>query len=380
MIGIWTDSLESDSLGGPEIALRRLLESTFMQDRRNEVLLLHCNSNPEKEIFERYPDKVISKTPKGKLDANLDVDAVLLNGFPNSLPGTVFHSYPSDVELTVWCHGTLPWYHNYAIGKSSSNLPLLENFERARRKFFIRLNARRVDNIITNSPFTRRFIANQMAPNIDDISVAELGVNPEVFHEHHPDEIEQVLSQYGIEESYLFHAVSNVRAKTPESVIRAFKRVRDAGYDCVLVIAGREYPESSVHSVASELGVDDAIYPVGFVDEKTLTALYSGARAFIYPTYHETFGMPVLESMACGTPVVSTNHMAVPDVTAGSAELIDHPEDDKAISNAVCNLFSDDKLWSSYRESAIERAQELSWEETAKNVYSSIRDSQGRDS
>jgi glycosyltransferase involved in cell wall biosynthesis len=105
----------------------------------------------------------------------------------------------------------------------------------------------------------------------------------------------------------------------------------------------------------------------GYVPDEDLSALYSGAKAFIFPSLQEGFGLPILEAMQCGTPVISSNATSLPEV-AGEAAILINPYDKDELSQAMLNLLSDENLRNELTQKGLERAKQFSWSKCAQET------------
>jgi alpha-1,3-rhamnosyl/mannosyltransferase len=111
---------------------------------------------------------------------------------------------------------------------------------------------------------------------------------------------------------------------------------------------------------------------LGFVPDDELNALYSGARAFIYPSLYEGFGLPPLEAMACGAPVITSNKASLPEVV-GNAGILVEPLDIEQMNQAIESLLENDSLHHELRQKGLERASLFTWEKTASKTYEVFR-------
>ena len=135
-----------------------------------------------------------------------------------------------------------------------------------------------------------------------------------------------------------------------------------------LAIAGRRgWLSQAIERRAAQLGVADSVRFLGYVDDGDLPALLSGATAFLFPSLYEGFGMPVLEAMACGAPVLTSTTSALPEV-AGDAALLVDPADTAAIARGIARLAADPGLRADLRARGLARAARFTWERCARET------------
>ena len=137
------------------------------------------------------------------------------------------------------------------------------------------------------------------------------------------------------------------------------------------MIAGREgWKFGSIYEAATNARHSARIHFIGFVDDSLLPALLSAASIFVWPSLWEGFGLPPLEAMACGAPVITSNTSSLPEVV-GDAALMVQPEDTEAISEAMRSLAGDAALCASFKQLGLERATKFTWKRTADLTYES---------
>lgn len=160
--------------------------------------------------------------------------------------------------------------------------------------------------------------------------------------------------------------------------LRAFARVARSLPDHRFVIAGAAgWKYEDVLQEAARPDLAGRVELRGYVDERELPALYRNAVAFVYPSLYEGFGMPVIEAMACGTPVLTSNVAALPELADGAAVLVD-PLDEKALADAMHALATDAGLRERLRRQGPARAAEYSWERTCDLTLDAYREAAGR--
>ena len=178
---------------------------------------------------------------------------------------------------------------------------------------------------------------------------------------------EETLARLGVQRPYaLFVGVLQPR-KNIERMVRATIAAREEhGLDLRLVVAGKVgwKAESALETVLAAEVAGTAQY-LGYVDDEDLPALYAGAEMLLFPTLYEGFGIPVLEAFACGTPVITSNVSALPEV-AGDAALLVDPRDEAAIASAIANLTRDEDLRTRLIARGHERVERFSWTRTAR--------------
>jgi glycosyltransferase involved in cell wall biosynthesis len=174
---------------------------------------------------------------------------------------------------------------------------------------------------------------------------------------------------------YLLYVSSLNPFKRPDSLVRALALLRREGFDPPPArLAGRPDPEDRdrVARLAKEEGVADLVEILGVVPHGELPDLYRGARTLVYPSAVETFGLPPLEAMACGCPVVASNRTSVPEVV-GDAALLADPDDIPALAGAIRRVLTDDALRADLRRRGFRNLNRFSWESAAERTLETVR-------
>jgi glycosyltransferase involved in cell wall biosynthesis len=197
-----------------------------------------------------------------------------------------------------------------------------------------------------------------------------------------PVELWRVRTKYGIQGDYILSVGTLQPRKNLPRLIEAFIEARKRpGFDCRLVLVGKKGwgPDEAKALPAGVLQRKDVIF-TGYVEDEDLPALYSGSMAFAYPSLYEGFGLPVLEAMACGTPVLTSQVSSLPEV-CGDAAVYVHPLRTEEICRALLALGSDKDLRKALQARGLLRAQKFSWRESARKtlaVYESVAGRSGR--
>lgn len=202
------------------------------------------------------------------------------------------------------------------------------------------------------------------------IRVVPNGVSPEFTARPESESVQAMREKLEIgHRPYILFVGGADPRKNHRTLVRAFARCRQELKDHALILVGDAVHRfgSFSDSVRAE-GLEDAVRCPGRVSVEDLRLLYSGASVFVFPSLYEGFGMPVLEAMASGTPVVTSNTTALPEV-AGDAALLVNPESPADLSTALVKILQDEPLRQALRAKGLERVKQLTWERTARETF-----------
>jgi len=226
----------------------------------------------------------------------------------------------------------------------------------------------RATHIITDSEFSRQDIVGRYGVGANRITVipaAALGT----FRPSPPDATTKVLSRYDLKPGFVFSLGRLNRRKNLSRLIHACTLLRDRGMGKLqLVIAGKpDFGAQVVLAQAHNRGQDGTVRWVGLLPEKDLSAFYSGAAAFVYPSLFEGFGLPILEAMACGAPVVASNRAAMPELLGDAGLLVD-PEDVQTMADSIAQIIDDRAFAGELSQRGLARSRQYSWAATAQRT------------
>lgn len=236
----------------------------------------------------------------------------------------------------------------------------------------------RASHVITDSEFSRRDIVARYGTRPDKIAVIPLAADSR-FHPRTDQQTAPVLARYGLKPGFLFSLGRLNRRKNLERLLLAHARVRvGAGGDTPLVVGGKpDYGAEEVLSRARLSKEASGVCFVGLIPDEDLAAFYAGAIGFVYPSLFEGFGLPLLEAMSCGTPVVTSDRAALPELAGGAALVVD-PESVGALADAMTRLLTDKELAADLRQRGLARSRQFSWGETARRTLAVYRAACGR--
>ncbi|WP_051292821.1 glycosyltransferase family 4 protein [Olivibacter sitiensis] len=221
--------------------------------------------------------------------------------------------------------------------------------------------AKKAKYVITVSHFSKQQLVELLGLDADRIKVIYNGVDKRFFEE------ESTFSLVG--RPYFLYIGNRRKNKNIQNMLEGFAKANIPN-DFVFALSG--HSDAELHQLIHRLGIVDRVKFLGFVEEKDLASVYKGAFATCYVSLMEGFGLPILESMAAGTPVITSNVSSLPEVAAGAALEVD-PHKPAAISEAMERLVADDGLLQRLTAKGKVRAREFDWEDTAAQTWELIR-------
>lgn len=242
--------------------------------------------------------------------------------------------------------------------RSRTKMMLDSNMEQA---------CRRADAILTVSEFSKSEILKYFPVDPDKITVMPLGIRTERFHIGYTEEQKAaVRDQYHLPEEYLLYLGTLEPRKNIVRLVEAYGALKQKKPDIPpLILAGRKgWMYDSIFVRIQELGLEDSVWSTGYVDNEAVPILIAGAEAFLFPSIYEGFGMPPLEAMACGTPVLTSQVSSLPEVAGDCAVLVD-PFSVESIEEGIRQLVENPALRRELSEKGRKRAAQFTWNRSA---------------
>ncbi len=222
----------------------------------------------------------------------------------------------------------------------------------------------RVDQLVTVSNYSRRDIIQHLQIAPERVSVVRQGVSLQLFH----SAPQSGSTPIETERKYILSLAGNDPTKNLSTLIRAYSQLPLFLRNVYgLVLAGDLRRRQDLRLLAKELNIEPQIQFPGSISDGKLVELYQGASLFVFPSRYEGFGLPILEAMACGCPVVSSNASSLPEV-AGDAAVLVEPLNVQGFSSAIERMLSDQNFRHSYIEKGLAHVQQFSWDRTARET------------
>ena len=365
IIGINALYLLPGKVGGSETYLRNLAKGLAAIDRKNEYVVF-INRESDGSIEVPAPNFRIVLCPfcaanrplrilweQGVLPRYVkrhNIDILLSAG----MTAPVVCPRPSVVMLFDLQHinqpGNFPWYY----------LPFL--------KSIIYASAKSADGVLTISHQVKNDIVRSYHLPPDRIEVTHLAVNHAIFSLHGTPDMVTVKSRYGLPDRFILYAASSLPHKNHERLLHAFRSVREQVPEMKLVLIGaRDKGETALIRHIRALGLEQAVLLLGWLPFEDVPSIYRASEAFVFPTLHEGFGLPIIEAMACGVPVVCSNREPLLEV-AGDAALFVDPLSPAEIAKAVISVVTDMPIRQHLISKGLVRSSAFTWEATAKKT------------
>ncbi|MEO8435004.1 MAG: glycosyltransferase family 1 protein [Pyrinomonadaceae bacterium] len=264
---------------------------------------------------------------------------------------------------------------------SFEHLP--QTFKRRSRmqlRLTVRHTARKAARILALSEYARNDIIKTYGIDAERVSVTPLAASRLFTPVTDPSELSRVRKNYGIKRDYILAVGSIQPRKNLPRLIGAYAHLRSlrpqAKLPQLALVGKNAWLYDETLQAAKQHGFTDDIIFTGYVPEADLPPLYSGATCFVYPSYFEGFGLPVLEAMQCGTPVIAGNRTSLPEVVGDAGILVD-PFDKTALAQAIGRVIENSNLAAELRVKGLQRAGDFSWQKTARLTLQAYQQAAG---
>jgi len=355
-------------LGGNESYATNLIEALAEIDRSSQYTVYVTKREAVERFSNRWPNfsvrSTLPHTPFIRIPLTLSAE---LRRNPVDVLHVQFTAPPfSPCPVVVSIHDL-----------SFEHLPQTFKWRsRKQLRITVRRSAREAAHVIALSEFVRRDLIETYDLSPRKVSAIPLAAAERFAPVQNEEELQRVRQTYGITGGYILTVGAIQPRKNLGRLVAAYARLRKSRPDVPkLVLAGKcAWLYDETLSTIKELDLGDSVILTGYVPETDLPALYSGATCFVYPSYFEGFGLPPLEAMKCGTPVIVGNQTSLPEVVGDAAVLFD-PFDTDALAAALDKVISDSDLRAALSVQGLARAKLFNWQETARQtlaVYKKI--------
>ncbi|AHM63618.1 glycosyl transferase group 1 [Flammeovirgaceae bacterium 311] len=355
-----------------EIVALELVRQLQKMDKQNEYVIFAkddvddaCLSETDNFKIKKLPAYTYAdweqiKLPMAVKDARLD--------FLHSTCNTSSIVQPVPLLLTV--HDVI------YLEKVDFNGTAYQNFGNLYRRFVVPKVVRKSEMVFTVSNFERETILESLKLPEDRVRVVYNAISSKFNTNYAAEELKTFKEKYGLPVQFILFLGNTAPKKNTFRVIQAFSeycRAEKSPIPMVILDCTPALVQEMLEKIGHKELLSNFIFP-GYVTPDEMPLIYNAATLFLYPSLRESFGLPILEAMACATPVITSNTSSMPEVAGGAALLVD-PFDHQQISEGIYKILSDSSLRHSMVENGRERASKFTWEASAAsllNFYDSM--------
>jgi len=349
-------------------------------DGENEYLILvNADLNPNHPVFQQKNDRFVYK--KCPIPGVTVQQQFKLNRFLQQENIDVYHYPHFDLPISVSRRvKSVFTVHDLTYLLHRGVFQQAEYFKRWYTRQIMKLGIRFAEKIITVSDSTRADLISYFQMNgstTDKVETIYEACEPRFFPIKDDERLRQFKQQWALHKPYFLFLGERRPHKNLVRQIQAFDRfLKETNEEFDFIIIGKSYndyfaPEETVR----QLGLEGKVRLLGYVDDREIPLFYNGAAAFMFVSLYEGFGIPILEAMSCGTPVITSNISSTAEI-AGDAALLVDPYRVEAISRAMKEIALDSGLRSKHIRQGLERSKGFSWEMAARktlNLYQQLQ-------
>jgi len=348
-----------------------LIKNLLKINKKHDIYLIHSQKS-DNQLYSSHPKLLIPELP---LHLPHGIKTFHLPLMLRKHKFDVVH-YPAGIPFFSWMTNSknittlssvdsliVPQYH-----------PKISQFSRLARKF----DYKRMDLIITVSEATKNDIVRALKIPAEKIRVIYHGLEHERFRILKDAKAvkEELNKKYGVG-SFILQVANYFPVKNIPGLVKAFSKIKDQGVTHKLVIAGgRRWQYQEILKTIEELNLQKEVVLTGSMAGDGLVKFYNAADLVVFPSFYESFGLPILEAMSCGTPVITSNVYSMPEIAGDAAILVD-PHDPDEIANAIYKVLTNDGLRYEMIKKGLERVKEFTWERCARETLKVYEDVSG---
>ena len=355
--------------GGPGTYTIEIVKHLLQADTLNEYALFYPRSAGVRRFLGQY--RALAPTV-------LEVDTKSRSGYYTDLVVVPHLAHKLSVDVLFSPFGSLPIHgrfrkvmtvhgaERYAVPgllswRSSLNWRLMET-----------VTLWRADRVLAVSETMKRDFCRALRFPLERVCTTYLGVNPTFQPVRDAERLDRVRRRYQLPENFVLFVGYLFPNKNFTNLLKGFHAIAAAIPHQLVVCGGRRWKYEKDLAAVHEYGLSDRVRFLGVVPLEDLVALYNLAGCFVFPSLYESFGLAMVEAMACGCPVIASNTGALPEI-AGDAALFCDPLSPEDIGHAIQKLVFDSSLRATYGAKGIARAREFTWERAARETLAVFR-------
>jgi len=358
-IGLDAQLLARDRKTGSEVYISTILEKMLKIDE-NIVYVAFSSSNTIDSLY-YTKNKFMRKHATDSRDILLDSESIDVFHRPIQCFSVYDLLILLKAKRSVITILDLILYHYPSYFNSRQ--------EALQYKRLLELSTQVADRVIAISEHGKKDIIQNLGIPESKVDVTYLGVETNKFKKiDNEDELNEFKKKYCIKKDYILYIGTDFPHKNHKNLILAFKKIIKDKDDIDLVLAGPSTSmERRINIEAAIYDIKDRVIFLDYVDDNDIVYLYNSAALFVYPSLYEGFGLPLLEAMACGVPIVASNGTSIPEVVGDAAVLVDG-RNVEALCEGMYKVLTDEALRTRLVENGLKQIKKFQWQETAKKT------------
>ncbi|OQY40898.1 MAG: hypothetical protein B6229_00535 [Spirochaetaceae bacterium 4572_7] len=354
-IGIFTKPIDQRTSGSGS-HLDQLVRYILKANSKYEIVFIHYKENNINDIYDNIDDIIIPRNPfkasrilkKEKFD--------ILHYSPLTVFAPVWLRKPKKVATI---HGAAPCF----LPKQYNKITIFHD------KIIRPIYMRAMDFIFTVSQTSKNYFVDAFSIEDKKIGITYNAVGPEfrVTAEYKDD----IINKFKIDSQFIFHLSKYSTRKNPQVILESFNILCKTNNSIKLVLAGKDWNNDYVKIFLSENNLLNRVIFPGFVSRDEIVGLLNLASVFIFPSFYEGFGMPNIEAMACGCPVITSDAFAIPEVVGDAAIILNDNTNPNELSQKIIDIVTDNSLSNKLIEKGLIQSKKYSWENSANMVLTS---------
>lgn len=364
-IGIEAQRILRKKKHGMDVVAVELIKALQSIDQRNEYIVFCRNGEDTSAINEtdNFSIKTFSAFSYG------DWEQIKLPSTARKMQLDVLHCTANTAPLNLSCPLVLTLHDIIYLESVNFKGTAYQNLGNLYRRMLVPKLVNKSNLIITVSEFERQNIIDKLKIPAEKVVVVYNAVSDRFNNRYATNEIAAFRHQYSLPEKYILFLGNTAPKKNTKNVIKAYAEYcnsEKAPIPLVLLDYSRELVIMQLEELKQKQLLDQFIFP-GYVKHNQMPLMYNAASLFLYPSLRESFGLPILEAMACGVPVITSNTSSMPEV-AGNAAVIVNPFSYEEIAAAMHRLLSNADDLNTYKERGLERCKAFTWTAAASQV------------
>lgn len=353
-IGIFTRPMDQKTSGSGS-HLRQILEAILSQNKEYDITLIHYEKN-DIAIYNKTNELIIPRNP------------LLASIILRSKKFDIIQYAPLTIYSPIWFIKSkkIAIIHGLEIDLMPQ---LYTKIKVLHQKYIHPWYARKMDYIFTVSETSKKYLAIKHKINPNRIVITYNSVNDNFKVLDDKEKIRNdVFHKYGINSKFILHISKYSKRKNPYLIIDAFKSVHENKKELMLVIVGKDWENQEIVNYIKRNNLTDHVLFTGFAPTEDIIQLLNMAEVFIFPSFAEGFGMPNIEAMACGCPVITSKAFAIPEIVGDAAIILEQNENNNELSDSILQIMNDPILRKALVQKGLERIKRYSWKISAENA------------